>query len=65
MNNLKIFVAGHKGMVGSAIVRLLQKRRDANIIVREKSELDLKSQIDVFNFLKKENILKNLKLFYN
>ena len=55
MNNLKIFVAGHKGMVGSAIVRLLQKRRDANIIVREKSELDLKSQIDVFNFLKKEN----------
>ncbi len=55
MNNLKIFVAGHKGMVGSAIVRFLQKSQETNIIVRKKSELDLKNQTDVFNFFKKEN----------
>lgn len=46
----KIFVAGHRGMVGSAIVRQLQARGDADIVVRSHQELDLTSQQDVRNF---------------
>lgn len=50
----KIFVAGHRGMVGSAIVRFLKKEGYHNIIVRTHSELDLTSQQDVTNFFEKE-----------
>lgn len=46
----KIFVAGHRGMVGSAIVRKLENLGFTNIIFRTSSELDLKNQIDVVNF---------------
>lgn len=42
--NEKIYVAGHRGMVGSAIVRVLQKRGYCNIITRAFSELDLTDQ---------------------
>ncbi len=52
--NSKIFVAGHKGLVGSAILRTLQKRGYKNIITVSKSKLDLTSQLKVFNFLKRE-----------
>ena len=45
-----IFVAGHKGMVGSAIIRLLKNSGYKNIITRNSSELDLRIQIDVENF---------------
>ena len=37
----KIFVAGHKGLVGSAIVRGLQARGFTNILVRDRKEVDL------------------------
>lgn len=37
----RIFVAGHRGMVGSAIVRTLQKTSDAELILRSRAELDL------------------------
>ena len=40
----KIYVAGHRGMVGSAIVRELRKQGYTNIITRTHAELDLKRQ---------------------
>lgn len=49
----KIYVAGHKGLVGSAIVRALKKKGYNNLLLKNKSELDLKNQRKVFNFLKK------------
>ena len=49
----KIFLAGHNGLVGSAILRLLRKRKYQNIIVRERYKLDLFDQKKVNNFLKK------------
>ncbi|EJN00880.1 GDP-L-fucose synthase [Herbaspirillum sp. YR522] len=47
----KVFVAGHRGMVGSAIVRNLQAKGYANIITRSRAELDLLDQQAVFAFL--------------
>ena len=51
--NSKIFVAGHKGLVGSAIVRKLKSKGYKNILFAEKSKLDLTDQNKVFKFLKK------------
>ena len=48
--NAKIFVAGHRGMVGSAIVRELKRQGYTNIITRTHAELDLLRQVDVENF---------------
>ena len=50
----KIFVAGHKGMVGSAIVRELQRQGYVNIIMRSHGELDLTNQQAVNDFFQKE-----------
>ena len=50
----KIFVAGHNGMVGSAICRTLYSNGYKNIIKKPKEELDLTIQADVFQFLNKE-----------
>ncbi len=50
----KIFVAGHRGMVGSAIVRQLQVRDDADIVVRTHQELDLTHQQAVRDFMQQE-----------
>ena len=52
--NSKIYVAGHKGLVGSAIVRELEIQGYTNIITRSKSELDLMKQTDVYNFFADE-----------
>ena len=49
----KIYVAGHKGLVGSAIVRKLNEKGYRNIIFEEKSKLDLTDQAKVLIFLKK------------
>ena len=46
----KIFVAGHRGMVGSAIVRALQKRGYSNLILKTRQELDLLDQAAVQAF---------------
>jgi GDP-L-fucose synthase len=51
-----IFVAGHKGMVGSAIVRRLPQLGYTNIITRERSELDLTNQRDVRLFFRGQHI---------
>jgi GDP-L-fucose synthase len=50
----KIYVAGHRGLVGSAIVRALQQRGHANLVLRTHSELDLTSQADVHRFFQSE-----------
>lgn len=52
--NSKIFVAGHRGMVGSAIVRKLQQDGFPNIITRSSSELDLCNQQAVNDFFVSE-----------
>jgi GDP-L-fucose synthase len=50
----KVFVAGHRGMVGSAIVRRLQGEGYTNIICKTSSELDLRNQAAVESFFKAE-----------
>lgn len=52
--NAKIYVAGHRGMVGSAIVRELQRQGYTNIITRTHSELDLCYQDAVERFFAQE-----------
>ena len=52
--NNKIYVAGHRGMVGSAILRKLEAEGFYNISTRTFSELDLRSQSDVALFFEKE-----------
>ena len=50
----KIYVAGHRGMVGSAIVRALQKQGETNIVARTHAELDLTDQAAVQQFFAQE-----------
>ena len=52
--NAKIYVAGHRGLVGSAIVRSLEKSGYTNIVKRTHSELDLTDQAAVFKFFSEE-----------
>jgi GDP-L-fucose synthase len=56
MNNkdIKIYVAGHRGMVGSAIIRELENQGRTNIVVRTSDELDLTNQHSVRDFFKAE-----------
>lgn len=52
---IKVFVAGHRGMVGSAIVRQLRVLPDVTILTRSRSELDLRDQKQVRAFFEREN----------
>jgi len=52
--NSRIYIAGHKGLVGSAIVRILRKEGFTNLILRTSSELDLRNQKATEEFLEKE-----------
>lgn len=52
----KVFIAGHRGMVGSAIVRQLEKRDDVQIVTKTRSELDLTNQQAVADFFASEGI---------
>ncbi len=52
--NAKIFVAGHNGMVGSAIVRKLNTNNYNNIVTRTSAKLDLRNQCDVNHFFQTE-----------
>ena len=52
--NAKIYIAGHRGMVGSAIVRALKKQGYTNIVKRTSKELDLRRQADVEAFMAAE-----------
>ncbi len=53
-SNSKIYVAGHRGMVGSAILRCLKKQGYTNVITRTRKELDLTNQAAVEDFFKSE-----------
>ena len=48
--NKRIFVAGHNGLVGSAIVRVLNKKGYKNIITEERKKLDLTDKNKVLQF---------------
>jgi len=50
----KVFIAGHNGMVGSAILRVLKKNKNCKIITISREELDLTNQHSVFKFFFKE-----------
>ena len=51
----KVYIAGHRGMVGSAIFRKLQKEGFTNFVTRTSKELDLRNQAAVNEFFAKEN----------
>ena len=53
--NDKIYIAGHRGLVGSAIVRQLKERGFTNLLMRTHKELDLTNQAQVQNFFQQEN----------
>ena len=53
-NDAKIYIAGHRGMVGSAIYRALEKKGFTNIVTRTSSALDLRNQQAVSDFFEKE-----------
>jgi GDP-L-fucose synthase len=52
--NDKIYIAGHRGLVGSAIVRQLEERGFANLLMRTHKELDLTNQAEVQGFFQQE-----------
>ena len=52
--NSKIFIAGHKGLVGSAILRKLKKKGYRNLIIADRKKLDLTDQKRVIRFLKRK-----------
>jgi GDP-L-fucose synthase len=60
----KIYIAGHKGMVGSALERKLRKEGFNDIITRSSSELDLRNQQAVNDFFGESNIKVNGPCWY-
>ena len=56
MANLRIYIAGHNGMVGSAIMRYLKKKGNVDLIFKNRKDLDLTNQRAVQSFFKKEKI---------
>jgi GDP-L-fucose synthase len=52
----KVFVAGHSGIVGAAIIRYLEQRDDIEIVTRIRSELNLTDQKEVFDFFVENDI---------
>lgn len=56
MSRKRIYIAGHNGMVGSALVRNLETRNDVELILKTRQELNLLDQQAVNNFFKTEDI---------
>lgn len=52
--SMKVFIAGHRGLVGSALVRRLQKESGIDLVLRTRSELDLTDQVAVRSFFETE-----------
>ena len=57
-NKSRVFVTGHKGLVGSAVFRKLTDQGYKNIITVTKDKLDLRNQKEVFNFFKKKKLMQ-------
>jgi GDP-L-fucose synthase len=55
VNSSRIYVAGHRGLVGSAIVRALERRGCDGLILRSRHQLDLTDQVSVRGFFEKEH----------
>ncbi len=51
---MKLFIAGHKGMVGSALVRRFRAEKGVELLLRDRNQLDLANQKQVFDFYEKE-----------
>lgn len=58
MAKKRVYVAGHQGMVGSAICRELSSRIDIKLVLRTHAELDLTSQLDVQEFSRLKILMK-------
>ena len=60
-NNIKIFVSGHNGMVGNALIKHLKKKRYKNILFKSRKDLNLLNQEKLNNFikLKKPDVIIN------
>ena len=56
MKNITIFIAGHRGMVGASLFRILQKQKNVKLITRDRKDLNLINQAEVQSFFKKEKI---------
>lgn len=56
MKKTRIYVAGHRGMVGSALIRQLTQRPDVELVLRSRQELNLSRQQEVEQFFQTENI---------
>ena len=56
LKTTKIYIAGHRGMVGSAVWRALTSKGYTNLIGKTSKELDLRNQQSVLNFYKKNII---------
>ena len=51
--NSRIYVAGHKGLVGSSVLKVLREKGFKKIFFKTSKELDLRNQEKVFNYIKK------------
>lgn len=56
MKKTRVFVAGHNGMVGSALVNFLKKKKGLEIITKNRKDLNLTNQSEVLNFFKNKKI---------
>ena len=56
-SNSKIFLAGHKGMLGSSILRTLKKKGYKKLIIIDKKKLDLRNQAAVKKFFQKKYLM--------
>ena len=54
--NSKIYITGHKGLVGSSVLNLLKKNGYKNVVVTEKKKLNLLDKNKVEQFIKKKKI---------
>jgi GDP-L-fucose synthase len=53
--NSKIYIAGHNGLVGSAIIRYLQQQNYTNLVYKSSKELNLMNEDEVFAFFEKKS----------
>ena len=57
LNKIKIYIAGHNGMIGSAILKKFKKNKKFKLIYEDRNKLNLADQPSVFKFLKKINLI--------